>query len=126
MDVFTHQLIMAGIVAFGAAYLARGEDNTLTAKPAQTKSQLTASDAQPGLANDWLRSQSSLFSAWDLGGQFRARYEHAEYLGTVDFSATGGHSSDNRMLLRTLIHLGSNPMPWLIFYAEGRDSRGFL
>src|SRR5712671_6379714 len=92
---------------------------------AQTKSQLTAPDAPPGLANDWLRGQFNSFSNWDLGGQFRARYEHAEYLGAVDFSATGGHSSDNRMLLRTFVHVGYDPTPWLNFYAEGRDSRGY-
>src|ERR1700756_1003431 len=99
MEVFPHKLIVAGMVVYGAApNLTRADDNPSAAKPAETKSQLTASEVQPGLANDWLRSQSSLFSAWDIGGQFRARYEHAEYLGTVNFSATGGHSSDNRML----------------------------
>src|SRR5206468_4368684 len=99
--------------------------NPSVPKPSQIQSHLTASDAQSGLANDWLRSQSSLFSAWDVGGQFRARYEHAEYLGPVDFSATGGHSSDNRMLLRTFVHVGYDPTRWLNFYAEGRDSRGY-
>ncbi len=125
MEVFPHQLIVAGIVVYGAPDLARADHDPPAAKPAQTNSQLTASDVQPGLVNDWLRSQSSSFSAWDLGGQFRARYEHAEYLGPVDFSATGGHSSDNRMLLRTFVHAGYDPTPWLNFYAEGRDSRGF-
>jgi len=126
MEAFPHKLIVAGMVVYGAAPdLARADDNPPAAKPAQTTSQLTAADAQAGLANDWLRSQSSLFSAWDIGGQFRARYEHAEYLGTVDFSATGGHSSDYRMLLRTFVHVGYEPTDWLNFYAEGRDSRGF-
>src|SRR6266568_7983619 len=126
MEAFPHKLIVAGMVVYGAAPdLARADDNPPAAKPAQTTSQLTVADAQAGLANDWLRSQSSSFSAWDLGGQFRARYEHAEYLGTVDFSAAGGHSSDNRMLLRTFVHVGYDPAPWLKFYAEGRDSRGF-
>src|SRR6266404_4666362 len=109
MEIFPHQLIVAGMVVYGAAPdLARADDMP-AAKPAETKSQLTVSDVQPGVANDWLRSQSSSFSAWDLGGQFRARYEHAEYLGPVDFSATGGHSSDNRMLLRTFVHAGYDP-----------------
>ena len=121
----SHPLLAASIIVYAGTNLTRADDNPPAAKPAETKSQLTASDDQPGLVNDWLRSQSSSFSAWDLGGQFRARYEHAEYLGTVDFSATGGHSSDNRMLLRTFVHMGYDPTPWLNFYAEGRDSRGF-
>jgi hypothetical protein len=113
-------------VVYGVKDLARADDSAPAAKPAQTKAQLTASDAQPGLVNDWLRSQSSSFSAWDLGGQFRARYENVERLGGAgDFSASG-NASDNLMLLRTLVHLGYNPTPWLSFYAEARDSRGYL
>src|SRR6266705_5091892 len=121
----SHPLVAACVAIYGSAGIARTDDSPPAAKPAQTKSQLTASEVHPGLVNAWLRSQSSSFSAWDLGGQFRARYEHAEYLGPVDFSATGGHSSDNRMLLRTFVHMGYDPTPWLNFYAEGRDSRGF-
>src|SRR6266850_3464545 len=125
MDHFPHQLIVSCIVVYGATDLARADDDPPAAKPAQTKPQLTASDSQPGLVNAWLQSQSSLFDPWDFGGQFRARYAHPEYLGPVDFSATGGHSSDNRMLLRTFVHVGYDPTPWLNLYAEGRDSRGF-
>src|SRR5947209_19853126 len=121
MKVFPHQLMLACMVVFAAPGLARADDNPPAAQPAQTKSQLAASDLRPGLLNDWLRSQSSSFSTWDFGGQFRARYEHHEYLGPVDFSATGGHSSDNLMLLRTLVHVGYSPRPWLSLYAEGRD-----
>src|SRR5882762_12037925 len=124
MDHFPHQLIVSCIVVYGATDLARADDDPPAAKPAQTKPQLTASDSQPGLVNAWLQSQSSLFDPWDFGGQFRARYEHTEYLGGVDFSATGS-SFDNFMLLRTLVHAGYKPAPWLDFYAEGRDSRGY-
>ena len=105
MKVVSHQLIVSCIVLYGVAGIARGEDKPPAAKPAQTDSQLKA-DGQSGMVNDWLRSQSSSFSAWDLGGQFRARYEHHEYLGPVDFSKTGGHTSDDLMLLRTLVHVG--------------------
>src|SRR6266446_4329624 len=95
MEVFPHQLIVAGIVVYGAPDLARADHDPPAAKPAQTNSQLTASDVQPGLVNDWLRSQSSSFSAWDLGGQFRARYEHIEHLGgAADFSASDNSSDD--------------------------------
>ncbi len=126
MKVFPHRLIVVCVVVYGATDLTRSDENSPAAKPAQTKSQLTASDVQPGLVNDWLRSQSSSFSAWDVGGQFRARYENVERLGgAADFSARG-NSSDNLMLLRTLVHLGYNPTPWLSFYAEARDSRGYL
>src|SRR5258706_1870860 len=139
MRVIPHQLIAAGIVVCGAPDLARAEDNPPAAKSPQTNSQPHALDAQPafedgaaparqgaGLVNGWLRSESSAFTDWDLGGQFRARYEHHEYLGPVDFSATGGHTFDDLMLLRTLVHVGYNPTPWLSVYTEGRDSRGFL
>jgi hypothetical protein len=125
MDTLPHRLILLCIVVSGAPSLIRADDNPPAAKPSQTKSKLTASDPRPGLVDDWLRSESSSFSAWDFGGQFRARYAHPEYLGPVDFSATGGHASDNLMLLRTLVHVGYEPTPWLNFYAEGRDSRGF-
>ena len=138
MRVIPHQLIAAGIVVCGAPDLARAEDNPPAAKSPQTNSQPHALDVQPafedkaapagqaaGLVNGWLRSESSAFTDWDLGGQFRARYEHHEYLGSVDFSKTGGHTSDDLMLLRTLVHVGYNPTPWLSVYVEGRDSRGF-
>src|SRR6266478_1123687 len=125
MKVFPHPLIAAFMVVYVAIGLAQAEDSPPAVQPAQIKSQPAASDVRSGLVNDWLRSQSSSFSAWDFGGQFRARYEHTEHLGPVDFSATGGHSSDNLMLLRTLVHVGYSPTPWLNFYAEGRDSRGY-
>ncbi len=117
-------LLVASTVVFAAVSLAQADDALLPAEPAKSNSIVHVSNLQPGLVNDWLRDQSSSFNAWDFGGQFRARYEHAEYLGPVDFSATGGHSSDNRMLLRTFVHVGYDPTPWLNFYAEGRDSRG--
>jgi hypothetical protein len=125
MDIFHHQLIVAGMVVCGAPDFVRADDNPPPARPAQTKSSMTASDVHPGLVNDWLRGESISFTNWDFGGQFRARYERHEYLGQVDFSATGGHTFDDVMLLRTLVHAGYSPMPWLSFYAEGRDSRGF-
>src|ERR1051326_5760625 len=42
----------------------------------------TASAMPPGLVNEWLRDQSSIFNPWDLGGQFRARYELKENGGS--------------------------------------------
>ncbi len=125
LECVSQRLLVAAIMAHAAMNLAQADDNPPPAEPAKSNSTVHASNIQPGLVNDWLRSQSSSFHAWDLGGQFRARYEHAEYLGPMDFSATGGHSSDNRMLVRTFVHVGYDPTPWLNFYTEGRDSRGF-
>jgi len=89
------------MMVFAVVSLAEAEDKSAPHQFRASQLQLHASGIQSGLVNDWLRDQSRSFNAWDFGGQFRARYEHAEYLGPVDFSATGGHSSDNRMLLRT-------------------------
>jgi len=126
MKVLPHQLIVCCIVIYGAPIPVRAQDNPPVAKPAQTTSELTAYDGRSGLANDWLRGQSGSFSNWDFGGQFRARYEHTEHLGgAADFSASG-NSSDNLLLLRTFVHVGYAPAPWLSFYAEARDSRGLL
>src|SRR5437016_663683 len=125
LECASHRLLVASIMVHGAISLARADDTPPPAEPAKSNSTVHMSNVQPGIANDWLRSQSSSFAAWDLGGQFRARYEHPESLGPVDFSATGGHSSDNRMLLRTFVHVGYDPTTWLNFYSEGRDSRGF-
>src|SRR5437667_4227840 len=125
LEYASHRVLVASIMVHGAISLAQADDMPPPAEPAKSNPIVHVSNVQPGIVNDWLRNQSSSFNAWDFGGQFRARYEHPEYLGPVDFSATGGHSSDNRMLLRTFVHVGYEPMPWLNFYAEGRDSRGY-
>src|SRR5882762_9046582 len=125
LESVSRPLHVTSIVVFAAVSLAEAEDDPPPTEPAESNTTVHVSNVQPGIVNDLLRNQSSSFNAWDFGGQFRARYEHPEYLGPVDFSATGGHSSDNRMLLRTFVHVGYDPRPWLNFYAEGRDSRGF-
>src|SRR5438876_7306480 len=79
MQVFPHPLIAAFMLVYVVIGLAQAEDSPPAVQPAQIKSQPAASDVRSGLVNDWLRSQSSSFS-WDFGGQFRARYEHHEYL----------------------------------------------
>src|SRR5258706_13377011 len=117
MRVIPHQLIAAGIVVCGAPDLARAEDNPPAAKSPQTNSQPHALDAQPafedgaaparqgaGLVNGWLPSESSAFTAWDLRGQFRPRYQHPEYPGPSNFSQTAGHTPDTLTLLRTPVH----------------------
>lgn len=83
----------------------------------------------PGLLNDWLREQSSGFSAWDIGGQVRARYEDKAYFAVpnrknVDFQHTGD-SENAYELMRERFHLGWMPCPWIEIYGEYQDSTSF-
>lgn len=87
--------------------------------------------ASAGLANDWLRSQSPAFDAWNFGGQFRARVEGKDNIAipgllplAVDFSRQ--HGEDNGyLLLREKLHLGYTPTDWLGAYVEGRYSSSY-
>ncbi len=108
-------------------WLLAGAANAQTAPPPKP----TPAPAPPpsaGLLNDYLREQNSAFSAWDIGGQERVRFEYRSGMavagtpGAVDFSR---QSPDNDfLLLRTKVHLGYNsPCNWFSIYAEGRDSR---
>jgi len=83
----------------------------------------------PGLLNEWLRQQSGDFSPWDIGGQFRLRYEVKEDGGSsggafpnVDFRRTGVDNDNSFLLLREKLHVGFTPASWFTLYAEGRDS----
>lgn len=87
--------------------------------------------ASPGLVNEWLRGESAAFNAWDIGGQFRARWELKENggsdtkYGSEDFMKAPpvGKFNDNSFLyLREKVHIGYTPCEWLNLYAEGRDS----
>jgi len=81
-----------------------------------------------GLVNDWLRQRSGNFANWDLGGQFRLRYEDKENAGSFpsrDFIRLGQDNSNDDLLLRTRIHLGITPLSWITVYGETRDSRQF-
>ncbi|MBI4660737.1 MAG: alginate export family protein [Verrucomicrobia bacterium] len=86
------------------------------------------STASPGLVNEWLREQSPEASAWDVGGQFRLRFEHKEHFaapgvpGAADFRRVGGNSDNTYWLLREKFHLGYAPCPWFSIYGEARDS----
>src|ERR1051325_9697958 len=82
-----------------------------------------------GLLNAWLRRQSPVFSPWDFGGQFRARYEIKENGGSsggsnpnFDFRRTGVDNDNSFLLLREKIHVGYTPCSWFTVFAEGRDS----
>lgn len=81
-----------------------------------------------GLLNDWLRRQVEDFKAFDVGGQFRSRFEHREHFarpgtpGALDFRAEGVPTGNTYWLFRTKFHLGYTPVEGVQFYAEGRDS----
>lgn len=83
--------------------------------------------ASAGLVNDFLRGQSPALKDWDLGVQFRVRFESRNggaVPGTgadsVDFNA---HTQpNNEWLLRERVHVGYKPTPWISVFAEGRDS----
>lgn len=74
--------------------------------------------------NDWLRRESEASKAWDVGGQFRVRYEVKENAGSFpnrDF--VSALDNDNDYLLERLrYHVGWTPASWCVAYAEGRNS----
>ncbi len=107
---------------------------TLAATAQETTNKAEATATPPpkqsaGLVNDWLRKESSGFSAWDFGGQFRYRFEGKENFaapGTtataVDFRKAGGDAANNYWLTRLKLHLGWTPSDWFNVLAEGRNS----
>ena len=92
------------------------------------KTEMKTSTASAGLFNDWWRKENPEAKAWDLGGQFRMRYESKENAGSFanrDFIAQGQANDNDVMILRTKLHLGYTQDSWLNFFVEGRDSRGW-
>jgi hypothetical protein len=86
--------------------------------------------AGAGLLNDWLRTEQSAFTNWDMGGQARARFESKSGFavpgagaGAVDFSQTT--PDNNYWLLREKLHVGWNPFSWIALFGEARDSSSF-
>ncbi len=80
--------------------------------------------ASAGLLNDWLRQDRPAAAAWDLGGQFRVRYEVKENAGRVsnlDF-LEGADNSNDFFLFRVKTHVGWAPESWMSVFVEGRDS----
>ncbi|HAM73711.1 MAG TPA: hypothetical protein DCM86_18915 [Verrucomicrobiales bacterium] len=81
-----------------------------------------------GLVNDWLRDRSKEFTAWDIGGQFRARFEHRDGFsitgaaGSMDFRDHGADVANGYGLFRTKVHVGYAPADWARVFVEGRDS----
>lgn len=76
-----------------------------------------------GIVNDALRKEFPAASAWDIGGQFRLRYE-AKDAGSFpnrDFAGALDNGNDY-FLFRTKVHLGWSPAKWITAYVEGRDA----
>jgi hypothetical protein len=106
---------------------------TLTAQSANPPPPAAAPPAAPtpsaGLANDWLREQSSVFNGFDLGGQFRARFVDQTYFAVpgagptaVDFRANTPENNNDFLLLRTRVHAGYYPLDWISIFGEGQNS----
>ena len=116
------------IVPVCLSLLATAAGAQTVSTPGQPQNAGSPPPPSAGLVNDFLRQQSSAFTAWDVGGQERVRFEYRSGMavagtpGAEDFSQA---SPDNDFwLLRTKFHLGYNsPCQWFGVYAEGRDSR---
>src|SRR5687767_2858714 len=114
----THSILVAAAIAGGIS-IAPAQD-----KPA---SGVKAAEVNPGLLNTWLRQQSPEFTKWDIGGQFRARFESKQDFGTAgvlgasDFKRVGG-VDNNYLLLREKLHVGYTPVREFSIYVEGRNS----
>ena len=74
--------------------------------------------ASTGLANNWLRQQSTNFIPWDVGGSLRGRYENRQGYGisgipgSVDFRAQGAKVDNEYFLTRARLHLGYRETWW--------------
>ncbi len=104
----------------------------LTAAAHAQQSGYPAPAAKPsaGLVNDWLRSQWTNATPWDVGAQVRLRYEVKEKAGNAsaagsnaDFIKDGFNNHNVFWNTRTKVHVGYKPQSWLQFYVQGRDSR---
>jgi len=115
------------VLAITAAVYADEKPTNDVAKPPTTP----PASISAGLVNDWLREETSFFNPWDLGGQFRTRFEHKEHFaiagtpGTVDFRESGADTDNTYLLLREKLHLGYAPCAWLTAFVEGRNSSSY-
>ena len=115
--------IPAAILALPLA----GHTQTYPAADTSTNAVPATNAPSAGLLNDWLRDQNKGFSPWDLGGQFRARLEHKEYMaapgqaGSIDFRQNGREPYNTYLLLRQRVHLGYNS-DWFGVFLEGHEN----
>src|SRR6185436_20273796 len=97
-----------GLATLVLCFETLGAGSTKAADYATIATNPKAQPASAGLLNDWLREQSPSASAWDVGGQFRVRYEAKEHAGSFpnnDF-LRGLDNSNEYFLFRTKVHLG--------------------
>lgn len=79
-----------------------------------------------GWLNDALRDSSTAFKEWDIGGQFRFRYELTDDAGSYpnrDFIQRGVDNDNDYFLFREKLHVGWTPAPSLKLYLEGRGAQ---
>jgi hypothetical protein len=74
--------------------------------------------------NAWLRANSVTTPAWDINGAFRFRYEDKEHAGSFPNRDFAGDqvSSNDFLLLRTIVNVGWKPAPGFSAQVSGRDS----
>jgi hypothetical protein len=81
-------------------------------------------EASAGPARDWPDRESPAAAIWDIGGQFRLRFEAKD-----SGSESGGDFIRSRQtgigfgLFRTRVHIGWSPARWFAGYIEGQDAR---
>lgn len=79
-----------------------------------------------GLINDALRLAEPAFSEWDIGIQFRSRYEVKENAGVVasqDFISRGVDNDNDFLLFREKLHIGWQPVDWFKVFVQGRGAQ---
>ena len=80
-----------------------------------------------GFINEFFRAQDPYMNLWDVGGNFRARYENRQgfgipgLAGSVDFRAHGAKIDNDYYLTRPRLHVGYTDK-WWGAYAEGQMS----
>jgi hypothetical protein len=115
------------LAALALALPVAASAQTTNAPPATNAPSSSPPPPGAGLVNDWLREQSTNFSPWDLGGQFRARLEVKDYIdtpgqaGQVAFRKDGGDANNTYLLIRQRVHAGYNDT-WFSVFLEGQES----
>lgn len=111
-------------ISIGSLLLGCAATPALAQSPAPNMKKPAVADT--GLANEWLRHESPAWQAWDIGGQFRFRYEVKDGAGSFpnnDFISQGVHNENDYFLFREKLHIGWQPETWLKLYLEGRGSQ---
>lgn len=86
----------------------------------------TAAEKDVTFLNEILREQSRDFDAWDIGAEFRGRYESKDDAGVnpdTDF-VPGVAESREAIYFREKVHVGYTASPGFSAFVEGRDASG--